>query len=326
MALDPNTVKKVEDLNAGWRNYIRELLTLDKNTFQLAQGTLGLQTADGSGLFRMADAVPPSSAVGYYDASTTKSRAAGCELLLSALLAETNSQALRNALGAAYTAWVTWKLANKRTAGESDADWLQRWADDSGVDPGVVARAKAAYLTTAHTPLNQAIIALYLPANEQTFTGFDLKTFTLKRYTITAEDAKAAIANAGGSKSINFNSSTMDSSTSSTLVQGSASGFYEIFSGSASGSFDQINSKAANSQFAIQGTMKATTLSCGPAGTWYPGGEVGRAFSGKGNANIWDAGAAAGNWDSFFCAAQRLSSQIRQPAYPGFRLHHQRHL
>jgi hypothetical protein len=295
---DPDTVQVVQKLNAGWRNYIRDLLTLDPNTFQLAQGTLGLQTADGSGLFRMADAVPPPSAVSYYDASTFKSRADACGLLLSALLPETNPQALRNALGAAYTAWNDWKIVNKRNTGESDADWLQRWADASGVDPGVVARAKAAYAAAANTPLIQAMTSFYSPANEQTFTGFDLQKFTLKRYTPTVENAKAAI-NTGGVKSINFNSAMMDASTSHIFVQGSASGFYEIFSGSAKGSFDQLNSKAANSEFVITGKMKVGTLSCGP-GAWYPGGEVGRAFSGKGNANIWDSGSSAGNWESFF--------------------------
>lgn len=45
----------VESLNAGWRNQVAKQLGMSADTFQLAQGSLGLQTSDSSGLFRMAE-------------------------------------------------------------------------------------------------------------------------------------------------------------------------------------------------------------------------------------------------------------------------------
>ena len=62
-----DVAKQVNDLNAGWYNVVTKAMGIDVTNFQLAQGTLGLQTADSSGLFLMADAVPPPTAVAYFD-------------------------------------------------------------------------------------------------------------------------------------------------------------------------------------------------------------------------------------------------------------------
>jgi hypothetical protein len=90
----PDTAQIVQSMNAGWRNYVNDAMRLSRETFQLAQGTLGLQTPDSSGPFLMEDAVPPSSTVGYYSSSTTKSRSSAYLTLLSALLPETSPVAL----------------------------------------------------------------------------------------------------------------------------------------------------------------------------------------------------------------------------------------
>jgi hypothetical protein len=309
---DPNTEKRVQDLNAGWRNYIRDLLTVDATTFQLAQGTLGLQTSDSSGLFRMADAVPPASAVGYYDADTTKSRSAACNILLGALLSETPATALQDALGNFYAYWCQWKVANPRTTGETNSDWLQRWADTSTVDPGQVTRAKAAFAQLANDALTQAVTNFSLPANQQLFQQGPVSV-TLKIYTATSDRARAEINN-GASKTVNFSSNRMDTTITSTQLQGTASGFYKIFSGGASGSWDQEDRKFANSELIITGRIgKTATLSCGPAGNWYPSGELGRAFSGKNDNNIWNPQApGAGSWDAFFGPNGSLARHVSQ--------------
>lgn len=295
-----NTAQKVQQLNAGWRNYVCDAMKLSRDTFQLAQGTLGLQTVDSSGLFLMADAVPPSSSVGYYDPTSMNKRSnALSALIMSALLSESNPQALATALGDMYATWIGWKSTNPPQPGETYLTYFQRWELQSSVDPGRGARAEAAITGALNSPLGKAQAAFLSPANYQTFQRSDGTSYTLPVYAATIANAQAAI-NTGGSLVINFDSNSMDTSTSATFVEGSASGFYSIFSGGAGGSFDQQNSKSASSEFAITGNIGSyATLASGP-GAWYSSGEVIRAYNGKNNAQIWDPQASAGNWDSFF--------------------------
>jgi len=200
-----------------------------------------------------------------------------------------------------YTSWITFKTTPANwTAGSTLTSVYTAWSNTAPIDPGRAARGAAAIQAAQMAPLNQAYAAYALPANQQTFTGTDGTQFTLYRYSATNQAAVSAINGSSGGATINFDSSSMDTSTNSTFVEGAASGFYDIFSGGASGSFDQLNSKAVGSGFSIKGTIgQYTSLASGP-GAWYTSSEVSRAFDGNGNANIWDPQASSGNWSSFF--------------------------
>ena len=320
-----DTAQIVQSMNAGWRNYVNDAMTLNKETFQLAQGTLGLQTPDSSGLFLMEDAVPPSSTVGYYSPSTTRSRSSAYLILLSALLPETSPIALQQALGDMYSNWIAYKTTSSNwTSGATLLSVYQNWTNQSPIDPGRARAGRQRYkpprLPHGARPLP---LTIYPPINKRspTPTGPHTRcadTRELVRMPLLPSTVRV------GSATINFDTATMDTSTSATFAQGSASGFYDIFSGGVSGSFNQQNAKAAGSRFTITGTInKFTTLSCGP-GAWYTSGEVSRAFSGKGNVAIWDPQVSAGNWDSFF-AAQWLSGPLCRRDHPGVRLLPHRH-
>jgi hypothetical protein len=297
---DSDTAQIVKNLNAGWRNFLADQMGMNKNTFQLAQGTLGLQTSDNSGLFRMADAVPPPTAIGYYDPSTMVSRAQNFGSLLAALLPETNPQALRTALGNYYTEWINWKAANKPTPGQTYLQYFQTWEMQSDIDPGTGARAEAAITATQNAPLNKAWAAYNSPTYQQQFSPAGQPQYTLYVYSGTTDNAQTAINNGGSIPNISFDSETMDTSLSSTFVEGAASGFYDIFSGGASGSFDQLNTKAAGSSLTITGRIgKYATLTTGPGG-WYASNEVTRALAAPNDNTVWDPGASAGNWNTFF--------------------------
>ena len=103
--------QRIEDMNVGWRNYLTQAMGMDTNTFQVAQGTLGLQTSDSSGLFRMANGVPPYSSVAMYDASANSTRFDSYGNFLNALL-PTTSSGMQKALGPKYASWVAFKQAN----------------------------------------------------------------------------------------------------------------------------------------------------------------------------------------------------------------------
>jgi hypothetical protein len=299
--MDPNTQKLVQDLGAGWANFLSKQMGLSKDTFQLAQGTLGLQTADNSGLFLMEDAVPALSAIGYYDAGTMKKRSDAYGNLLNALLSETNPQALRNALGNYYSEWITWKKTNAPQSGESYLAWFKRWEMQSDIDSGAGARAESAVISTQNSALIKAQTNYYnLAQFQQQFSPAGQPQFSLYVYSGTTDAAATAINNGQSLDNISFDSTRMETSVSRTFAQGSASGFYSIFSGDASASFEQLNTKAANQRFTITGRVgKYATLSAGPGG-WYSPGEVSRAFNGKNDNTIWDSGASAGDWNSFF--------------------------
>lgn len=298
---DSDTDQIVRDLNAKWRNYLSSQMNLDPSTFQLAQGCLGLQTSDNFGLFTMSDAVPPSSAVGFYDPTSMKHRSDAYSMLLGALLPEVGASALRTALGNYYTQWVNWSIANAPAKGDTVSSRLDQWGLAQAIDPGTVARGKAAALQAANSELVRAQTRMWTNAAQyqQQFSPAGQPQTSLFIYTDTVDVAQAAIQN-GASLTLNFDSNTGSSSVSQTFAEGSASGFYSIFDGGVSGSFDQLNTKAASSSFTITGTIgKYASVPVGPGG-WYDSAEVSRAFNGNNDNTIWDPAAASGTYDSFF--------------------------
>ena len=123
---DSNTEKIVTDLNAGWYNKVTEAMSITDPNFQLAQGTLGLQTNDSSGLFLMADSVPLPASVGSYDPTGLSKRSSAYQLLLGALLPETGS-GLPVFLGDMYSSWIAYRNSYF-TANPPSVRWIGRRA------------------------------------------------------------------------------------------------------------------------------------------------------------------------------------------------------
>ncbi|APG88030.1 hypothetical protein SAMCCGM7_pC0832 (plasmid) [Sinorhizobium americanum CCGM7] len=299
----------VNDLNAGWRNEVVRALGMDSNTFQMAQGTLGLQSADSSGLFLMADSVPPQSTTAYYDPSGKNKRSSAYNQMLHAMLPSTSS-GLRAALGDQYSNWIAYRNAD--TSDLSQFELFKKWASRR-LDPNQETAAITAFKMTLSDPLNVAL-SNYVDKNfYMTFTDDSGKSFTLPSYSCTIDAATKAI-NTGGSASIDYDSTTASTSSNGTMVSGSASGFYDIFSASAGGSFEQLNQTAASSAFTIKGTIGKYATVVSDAAEWYDGSMVSRAYNGKNDNTIWDPNSNMGTWDSFFGAngslARRMSSLL----------------
>lgn len=309
-----NVEKTVNDLNAGWRNKVATILGAEPGTFQLAQGLLGLQTSDSSGLFRMADAVPSVSTTQYYNPSSASHFSSGYNGMLHALLPSTSS-GLVSTLGPMYTKWIAYRSAD--TSDDTQEEVFKKWAKKN-LDPGKTTAALTAYQAASTDPLSLAYDAF---VNKDNYTGFVDDTnqaFTLPSYSCTITNAKTAV-NTGGPVNIDFDSSKMDTSSTGTTVSGSASGLYDIFSGGASGSFSSLNTTAASGGFSIKGTIqKYGTLSC-DRGSWYDSDEYSRALGAKNDNTIWDPNANQGGWDSFFgekgSIPRRISEMILVSGY-----------
>jgi hypothetical protein len=306
----------ITDLNAGWYNAVARVMGLDQSTFVLAQGGLGLQTSDSSGLFLMSDSVPPSAAVTMYQPSGTSKLSSAYSLLLQALLPETDPNALRNELGDMYSSWFDYrkKYYSDPSNTQPQVTVFTSWAN-ANLDPGPASRAVSVFKAAAAAPLNAAFDALADPSTKQRFTRPDGTAYSLYAYSATVDAAKNAI-NVGRSATIHLDSSTMDTTLSHLTAQGSATGFYTFFWGAAGGgSFDQLNQTASSSSLTIDGTIgQYAVLTTNPLG-WFTSAEYTRAYNAKNDNTVWDAGASAGTWDSFFAQpdgamARRVSSLV----------------
>ncbi len=305
---------QITKMNAGWYNVVVGALDLDPTNFQLAQGTLGLQTNDSSGLFLMSDAVPPSAAVHYFDSSGLSKRSSAYGALLNALMPE-QASTLPQVLGDMYSNWITFKASfykDNPTSDKTQVEVFEIWANRT-LDPSKAGQAITVYKQAANNKLNQALDDLHAKAAQQTFTAPDQTQFSLYRYTATNSGANNAIATGGGPVSIDYNSSTANSTLKQTTAQGSASGFWDIFSGGAGASFDKLNTTAAASEFSVTGTIgKFATLATAPI-AWFDSFEFERAFHGKGDAGIWNPVANLGDWNSFFSQPSgSLSRRVSQ--------------
>lgn len=297
----------VTSLNAGWRNKVAEQLGMDTQTFQLAQGSLGLQTSDSSGLFRMADAVPSDQDTSYYEPSSAIQFSNNFNRLLHALL-PSNSGGLRAALGPMYANWIAYRSAD--TSDLTQLELFTKWADRN-LDPNEKTKAISVFKAALSDPLLMALDAYVDPANYTSFVDDTGKAYTLPTYSSTISNAKAAVLT-NGVATFDFNSETMDTSSNGTTVKGSASGIYEIFSGGAGGSYETLNKMAASSGFSIKGQVdNYGTLSIDRGG-WYSSDQLDRAYKNKDNNNVWDPQSNQGSWDNFFGTGGSLKRRVSQ--------------
>ena len=296
---------QVMDLNAGWYNVVRRALNLDADTFQFAQGSLALSSTNSSGLFLISDAVPPVTAVANYDAAGLSRRSSAFDLLLHALFGE-GGNTLAAALGDQYASWIEYRNAD--TSSLTQLQLFEKWAARS-LDPDKAAKAITVFKQQATLPLNTALDAISDPNNQQKFIDSSGSPYSLYKYSATLDEAHNAIAS-GASAHISFDSQSIDTSLSHVWVNGAASGLYEIFSGGASGSFDQWNTRAAASRLTIEGDIGSyATLPTQP-GSWFSSAEFLRAYNAKNDYTVWVPGSSAGDWDSFF--AQPTGSLSRR--------------
>lgn len=300
----------VTNLNAGWYNEVTKQLQVTDPNFQLAQGVLGLQTSDSSGLFLMADSVPQNAAVAYYDPSGLSKRSSAYQMLLAALLPETGTD-LAGFLKDMYPNWLIYKVNFYKNNSATTLTPLQiftNWANQT-LDPRQIQQAVTTFQQAASAPLNQALAAMADPASMQTFVGTDQQPYKLYKYSATSDAAVVAINN-GGSATISFDSSSMNTTLNNTFAEGSASGHYDIFSAQASGSFEQLNTTAAQQRFTITGTInKYATLAVDPI-NWFNPSEFSRAYKARNDNTVWDPQANAGTWDSFFGTNGSLAGRV----------------
>ncbi|SPJ24561.1 hypothetical protein [Palleronia abyssalis] len=291
-----NVQARVEQMNVGWRNYIMDAMGLDPETFQAAQGTLGLQTDDSSGLFLMADSVPPYSAMAFFDASGSGTRYNAYGSFLNCLLPST-AAGMKKALGPMYAEWKIFAKTNatKYATVEQMFDAFAM----GNLDPTMAKAGRQVLAQAANDPLSNAFRDYANPNFQTTFVNDANQPFGLPSYTGTISNANKAIAN-GQSVDIDFSTNSMDTKSTSTIVSGGASGMYEIFFGGANGEYSASDEKASQSAFSIKGRIGSYATMPTQAAGWYNGSMVTHGYNAKDDFNVWDAESNSGDWYTFF--------------------------
>lgn len=248
----------------------------------------------------MSDAAPPSASVAYFDPGGMIMRSSAYGLLLHALLPETGTD-LPGVLGDMYASWITYRnnyWTQNLQSTLTQEQLFQQWANRF-LNPQQASKAINVFKQAATTPLNQALDALTASGAKQQFMDSANNPYSLYKYSATISGATQAI-NTGASAQVSFDSNTMDTKLEHTTLHGSASGFYDIFSGGVAGSFDQLDQKASSSEWSISGTIgKYATLVTQP-GSWFTSAEVVRAYNAENDNTVWDPMSNAGSWHSFF--------------------------
>lgn len=304
-------LQEVKYLNAGWRNFLCEHMGLDDKTFQLAQGNLTLETTNNSGLFRMADAVPPLSPVGLYDASSMQKRSDAYSLLLNALKSDTDPDGLIKALGPDYKKWKKWQKSNPAVEKESYLNYYKRWAF-SNTTPGRRSAGEIAIRKANNDGLRRALYKLDLEKYKQSFQEAGQDAYSLPIYSATSNAANNAIQNGKSLRNIWFDSDHMNIYVDKGIASDTTSNTQRYIIGNPEKPDKQIQKEAANGGFTIKGYInKYATLPSSPGG-WYDSGQVLRAYNNKGNENVWVDGTDKGVWEYYFGKKGALSRYVSE--------------
>ena len=220
-------------LDSQYYNALVAQLHMDPSSFQLAQGAISLGT-DSSSIWNFFDSIPPVSLSRSWDSSGFNNLALAYGGVINNLIPQT-SNAMQALLGDKYVSWQAYrsnasnipsplpKLAN----GQIDFVGIQvtmfeTWGiaqlDAGQIQSGVTLLGQTDVVSVANTMFNAAK-GVY-------------------PFTATYGDVQNAHSIPG---SISFNSSNYSSDTSHAWAQAEASGFFDFFSGGASGSWSQFN-------------------------------------------------------------------------------------
>lgn len=299
----------MQTLTAQWYNTMVTGLGLSDQQFQLYQGPNSLVTTSQD-MWNMFNAVPPKAVnSNYLDPSQSNSFAPDYNLILTALVASSDSD-FRNCMGDYYGQWADYFAKNPLSTvdAKSVSGLFQKWAIMNA--PG-----KAGCITALTKifidPINVAN-NMFGSANGSYPWNNDVDALT------------SALAG-GGSKSFTMNSNIQSSDVKHTWAGGTTSMFFNIFSLGGSASYDSLSTKATSAGINITANFeKVTTFAAGPYAQadpnnpilskyapWYSSAVMAKAYTNKNN-TVWNKESAI-NWETAFGAngfLQRMTTAL----------------
>ncbi|GAB3723433.1 hypothetical protein GCM10027594_04360 [Hymenobacter agri] len=234
----------MQTLNAQWYNAVVTGCGLDPNTFQLVQGAAPLGTTSEQ-LWNVFDVVPPLSVSNYFNPAQNNVFSSDYGAVINNLIPQ-NSNSFQNDMGDYYSAWTAYLQAQTTLPAGGVLALFQTWSAIH-MPPD---QAQTCY--TDYQQVSQGVIptAVGMWVNAGGSTGKQHKA-----YNATIAQLQTQIASAP-SKSVSVNSSTASSDITHTWAQAEASGFFDIFDGSGSSSYDQITTAMSQAGITINASFK----------------------------------------------------------------------
>ena len=218
----------METLNAQWYNALTSGLHLDPSTFQLVQGNSVVGSLSEN-LWSIFDAVPPLSVNNLYNPSQFNSFSANYGSIINNLN-QPGSNQFQTDMGDYYAAWSNFLAQQTSLPSGGLMALFQTWSQ-------------------LHMPAGQAMQCYTDLANIYQGPVYTAITMWLnaggsasgnKVYTTTVEQVKTQLSQAP-SGTVGMNSKTESSDVSHTWAEGEVGGWYDLFAGEGSASYDALS-------------------------------------------------------------------------------------
>lgn len=284
MSNGSNVEQLTSTLQAKWYNTLSAGLGADPEHFQLLQPSVPLGNTSDK-LWEYFNNLPPDSLSFNFQASGGNRFYDDYEAVVAQLVSQ-GYDTLKRDLGDDYDDWMDYlKNLNPMPDTKEIPEKFRSWAM-------IYAPEKASVGYNDYQSILLDPIALAKDAVMNT-TGFKNG---VPNFSQTMDDLRSLLTQAAA-YTIDFDSSTASSDTSNTWAKGSLGGFFDIFSGSASGSYSKLTQKVAESSIKITAEFKHVTTCVASPGSWYNSSAIGTAYSNDDN-TVWAHGSPS--WNSTF--------------------------
>jgi|GEM_PF-753806 len=242
----------MQKLTAQWYNAVVGGLGLDPNTFQLVQGVEPLG-ATSEELWNIFDVVPPLSVTNYYNSSQANVFSTDYGAVINNLIPQ-NSNSFQKDMGDYYSQWTAYLKTVTTIPAGGILQLFQTWSQ-LNMPPN-----KAQQCYTDYQQISQGTV----PAAVSMWIVAGGSTGTQKAYNATIDQLQAALQ-ATSSKSFTMDSATASSDLTHTWAKADTSGWFDFFSGGASGQYDSLSQQMASSDVVISVTFqRVVTFPAGP--------------------------------------------------------------
>lgn len=250
-ATDGSLQQAMQTLNAQWYNAITSGLNLNPSTFQLMQGNTVVGTLSET-LWSIFDAVPPASVNNYFNPSQFNSFSANYGAIINNLN-QPGSNQFQNDMGDYYPAWSSFLKQQTALPSGGIMALFQTWSQ-LNMPAGQAMQCYTDLAAIYQGPVYTAI-TMWLTAGGQQ---------GVKAYTTTVEQVTTKIAQAP-SGSVTMNSQMETSDVSHSWAKGEVAGWFDMFAGEGSGSYDQLSMELITAGLNISAQFShVLTLSAAP--------------------------------------------------------------
>jgi hypothetical protein len=282
--IDDQVPQLTATMQAKWYNTITAALGLAPGQFQLLQPTSPLGNTSDL-LWSYFNNLPPETLTSSFNPGGGNRFYDDYRAVLGQLSSQ-NDGAFQRDLGDQYDAWLTYVKTLTPLPKITDLPGIfQSWA--SVYAPDIAQKGATDLANNLNDPIFRANMAVL---NQQSFLQ------GVPDFSQTIAGLRSAIQGATGA-SFSFDSSSASADTTKTWASGEVSGFWDIFTGSASTSYSHLTAKAASSSLTVTGTFKSVLTFAASPGSWFDSAALGAAFHTQDN-TLWKHGTPS--WDSTF--------------------------